>query len=168
MADGLIPAAMWHVAMGWHDFEFRWWQHHAMWFWYDMTFNSLGGSTYSKVYCASHWGTRRSFMCLTVGHRARFAVPNSGAWGEVCCAWQWGIGLCCVWQWGVMLGLLCLTVRHRAKLAVPDSGAQARFAGVQGKVGCAWQWHVERGLLCIKVWHRVRFVTECIWQIWGA
>jgi len=44
-----------------------------------------------------------------VGSRARFAVPNNGAWSE----------LCCVSQWGVVLGL------H----AVPHSAAQ-------GKVCC--------------------------------
>jgi len=39
--------------------------------------------------------TGRDLLCLTVEHRARFAVPDSGgrfavsdsvAWGEVCCA----------------------------------------------------------------------------------
>jgi len=52
--------------------------------------------------------TGRGWLCLTVGHRARFDVSNSGGTGR---------------------GLLCVTAGHRARFAVYDSGAQ-------GEIGC--------------------------------
>jgi len=68
---------------------------------------------------------------LTVGHRARFAVPDSVAQVEVCCVSQWGLGR----------GLLCLSVGRAARFAVSRTGALARFvvsdSGAQGKVCCA-------------------------------
>jgi len=51
-----------------------------------------------EVCCAGQWGTGRSLLCLTLGHRPgqgllcltvryreRFAVPDGGACGELCC-----------------------------------------------------------------------------------
>jgi len=43
-----------------------------------------------QVCCAWQWGTRRGLLCLTLGHRASFAVSDSWIQAEVCCAWQLG------------------------------------------------------------------------------
>ena len=48
------------------------------WLWDDMTLNLPADIPRGEV-----WGVRRGLLCFTIGHRARFAVPDSGTQGTV-------------------------------------------------------------------------------------
>ena len=81
--------------------------------------------------------TERGLVCLTVGHRARFAVSeylivayrarsavrDSGLQSKVCCVWQWVTerGFLCL-TIGYRARFRCLTLGHRSRLAVSDVG----------------------------------------------
>jgi len=89
----------------------------------------------------------RGLLCLTLELDARFAVPESVAWVEVCC----------VWHWGTRQSLLCMRVWRGARFVVSDSLAWSEFC-------CAWECGLGRGMLCLRVaWGEVCWV----WQ-WGT